>query len=98
MGLFVTPVALRKDSYIKRPPRRSVQPWGSHGSNLSCITSMGLFILQLIKLIYSAVLTNTSSLDPFGIARYVVGCKISLILMFIITLHMGNGFLTKLVT
>ena len=42
MGLFLTLVAVHKDSYIKRPPRRSVQPWGSHGSDLSYITKFSL--------------------------------------------------------
>ena len=42
MGLFVTRVALRKDSYIKRPPRSSIQPWRSHGSDLSYITKFSL--------------------------------------------------------
>ena len=42
MGLFVTPVALCKDSCIKPPPRRSIQPWGSHSSDLSYITKFSL--------------------------------------------------------
>ena len=44
------------------------------------------------------MLTNTSGLDPFCIARYVVGWEIPLILMFIITLHMGMDSFTKLAT
>ena len=43
-------------------------------------------------------LTDTSGLDPFCIARYVVGWEISLILMFIIILHRGMGSFTKLET
>jgi hypothetical protein len=39
-----------------------------------------------------------SDLDPFCVARYVVGWEISLILMLIITFHMGMGFSTKLAT
>ena len=41
---------------------------------------------------------DTSGVDPFCIARYVVGWEISLILMFIIFLHRGMGSFTKLAT
>jgi hypothetical protein len=44
------------------------------------------------------MLTDTSGLDPLCIARYVDGWEISLILMIMITSHLGMGFLTKLAT